>query len=292
MDSLYTKLSFDNISPYLELLSKTKSKASDYSFGNIWGWAPYFNLEWRFDDSLCWIRQTAKETLQWAPVGAWDSVKDWDSFPEFTSGATFIRVPEALCDLWEKQMPGRIERIEDRGNWDYLYLSSELSTLSGNRFHKKKNLLKQFQKNYEFTYHSLTEEYVESALTMQKEWCILRDYTSSEALVAENDAIERVLSKWGSIPSLCGGILFVDEAPIAYTIAEVLHDDTLIVHFEKALTTIKGGYQAINYHFCNDIGLNYTYLNREQDLGDEGLRQAKLSYNPVDYAKKYKVTIR
>ena len=132
---------------------------------------------------------------------------------------------------------------------------------------------------------------VETVLNMQTEWCRWRDCESSEALLAENDAVARVLAHWNDIPGLSGGIIRIDEVPVAYTLAEPLNDDTLIIHFEKAAGGIKGVYQAINYLFCNDEGAKFTYINREQDLGDEGLRQAKLSYNPVDFSKKCAVTV-
>jgi hypothetical protein len=276
---------------YLGILSKNKSKASDYSFANLWGWAPHYGLEWRFDGLLCWIRQSHPEPCQWAPVGPWDQVDDWRDCPEMVSGAKFIRVPHSLCELWSLALEDDIVVEEARGQWDYLYLASELASLSGNRFHKKKNLLKQFQKSYDYEYRSLSENCVETVLNMQTEWCRWRDCQESESLLAENDAVARVLARWGDIPGLCGGIIRIDNVPVAYTLAEPLNHDTLIIHFEKAAGGIKGGYQAINYLFCNDVGKNFTYINREQDLDDEGLRQAKLSYNPVGFSEKCTVRV-
>lgn len=276
---------------YLELLSGTGTRASDYSFANIWGWAPHYHLEWRFDGSLCWIRQMRPEPALWAPVGPWERIEDWSERPEMTSGAKLIRVPHVMCEAWSVELGEMIRVDEARGQWDYLYLASELCTLTGNRFHKKKNLLKQFLKQYDYEYRSLTANCAETVLNMQTEWCRWRDCESSEALLAENDAVARVLAHWNDIPGLCGGIIRIDGVPVAYTLAEPLDRETLIIHFEKAASGIKGAYQAINYLFCNDVGKNYTFINREQDLDDEGLRQAKLSYNPVDFSKKCSVTV-
>ena len=291
MNSEYSSISFAGMQQYLEVLSKNKSQASDYSFANLWGWAPHYGLEWRFDGTLCWIRQHYPEPCQWAPVGPWDAVKNWLDYPEMASGTKFIRVPHSLCELWSIALEDKIQVEEARGQWDYLYLSSELSTLSGNRFHKKKNLLKQFQKQYEYEYRSLSENCVETVLNMQTEWCRWHDCEESESLLAENDAVARVLANWGDIPGLCGGIIRIDGVPVAYTLAEPLNEETLIIHFEKAANGIKGCYQAINYLFCNDVGKNFKFINREQDLDDEGLRKAKLSYNPVDFSKKCSVTV-
>ena len=246
MNSEYTPISFDDMQEYLRILSTNKSQASDYSFANLWGWAPYYGLEWRFDGTLCWIRQRHPEPCQWAPVGPWDAVENWLDIPEMASGSKIIRVPHGLCELWSIALEDKIEVEEARGQWDYLYLSSELSTLSGNRFHKKKNLLKQFQKQYNYEYRSLSENCVETVLNMQTEWCRWRDCEESETLLAENDAVSRVLAHWGDIPGLCGGIIRIDGVPVAYTLAELLNHDTLIIYFEKAANGIKGDYQATN----------------------------------------------
>ena len=288
----YTPISLNGMEQYLALLGLNKTQASDYSFANIWGWAPHYGLEWRFDGTLCWIRQTRHGSCYWAPVGPWDKVQDWRALPEMASGSQLIRVPNSLCELWSVALEDSVTIEEARGQWDYLYLSSELATLSGNKFHKKKNLLNQFLKGYEYEYRSLSVNCVETVLNMQTEWCRWRDCESSEALLAENDAVARVLAHWNEIPGLCGGIIRIDGVPVAYTLAEPLNHDTLIIHFEKAANGIKGVYQAINYLFCNDVGVNFTYINREQDLDDEGLRQAKLSYNPTDFSKKCAVVVR
>ncbi|MDL2316658.1 phosphatidylglycerol lysyltransferase domain-containing protein [Desulfovibrio sp. OttesenSCG-928-A18] len=292
MNQDYTPISFERMDQYLDILSRNKTQASDYSFANIWGWAPYYGLEWRFDGMLCWIRQQRPYPCCWAPVGPWDTVHNWLDYPEMAPGSRLIRVPHSLCEQWSIDLEERIVVEEARGQWDYLYLAEELASLSGNRFHKKKNLLKQFQKLYNYEYKSLSANCVETVLNMQTEWCRWRDCESSEALLAENDAVARVLAHWNNIPGLCGGIIRIDGVPVAYTLAEPLNDNTLIIHFEKAAGGIKGAYQAINYMFCNDVGKNYTYINREQDLDDEGLRKAKLSYNPVDFSKKCSVSVR
>lgn len=292
MKNEYTPISFEDMPQYLDLLKKNDTQASDFSFANIWGWAPHYGLEWRFDGTLCWIRQTQPYLCYWAPVGPWDAVENWLEKPEMASGSTIIRVPDRLCELWSVALEDAIEVEEARGQWDYLYLSSDLCSLSGNRYHKKKNLLNQFMKLYDYEYRPLSESCVETVLNMQTEWCRWHDCEESEALLAENDAVARVLTHWGDIPGLCGGIIRIDNVPVAYTLAEPLNEDTLIIHFEKGANGVKGVYQAINYMFCNDVGKNFKYINREQDLDDEGLRKAKLSYNPDGFAKKCQVKIR
>jgi hypothetical protein len=89
-----------------------------------------------------------------------------------------------------------------------------------------------------------------------------------------------------------GGVLMVDDLIVAYTIAEKLDEDTVVVHYEKGCPDYKGVYQAINQMFLENLDGNFKWVNREQDLGEEGLRQAKLSYNPVGFLKKYRVSFK
>ncbi|MDR2075708.1 MAG: phosphatidylglycerol lysyltransferase domain-containing protein [Desulfovibrio sp.] len=292
MINAYAPITLADMPAYLSLLKDGSPQASDYSFANLWGWAPHYQLEWRFDGLLCWIRQNAPQPCYWAPVGPWDQVRDWRACPEMASGAVFTRVPERLAALWEKALPGAFTSEEARGQWDYLYLASDLATLPGNRFHKKKNLLNRFQKSYRYDYQAITPACVDTVMGMQEAWCLWNDCQSSEVLLAENEAVARVLAHWHAIPGLRGGVIRVDNEPIAYTLAEPLDSQTLIIHFEKAASAFKGAYQAINQLFANSAGLGYTYINREQDLDDPGLRQAKLSYHPVGFSKKYTLRLR
>ncbi|MDR1359643.1 MAG: phosphatidylglycerol lysyltransferase domain-containing protein [Deltaproteobacteria bacterium] len=292
MTDTYAPISLADMPAYRALLKSSRPQASDYSFANIWGWAPHYRLEWRFDGALCWIRQNSPEPCSWAPVGPWDSIREWRGCPEITPGAVFIRVPEGLADLWESALPGVFSREEARGQWDYLYLGSDLATLPGNKFHKKKNLLRQFQKSYAYDYQAITPACVDTVMGMQEDWCLWNDCNSSEGLLAENEAVARVLAHWHKIPELCGGIIRVDGKPVAYTLAEPLDEETLIIHFEKAASAFKGAYQAINWLFAGSAGLGYAYINREQDLDNPGLRQAKLSYHPSGFAKKYTLRVK
>lgn len=86
-----------------------------------------------------------------------------------------------------------------------------------------------------------------------------------------------------------GGVLIIDNRIMAFALGERLDDDTIAVHFEKASYAYRGAYAAINRIMLENIGSNYRFVNREQDLGIEGLRKVKLEYNPVRFIKKYGV---
>ena len=289
-------LSFEPISlerqeDYLEILSRCPQITSDYSFLNLWAWSPEYELSWAWDGDLIWIRQNRPETFLWAPVGAWDAV-DWSGrfYENRAVQSVFTRVPEMLAALWRERFPQQAKSEDERGNWDYLYNVRDLIELQGNRYHKKKNLLNQFNRNYESTYMPFGADLVQQAMAMQTDWCTWRDCESSDILSSENRAIFRVLTEWRKLAGLFGGALIVDGSMVAYTLAEPLTRDMLVIHFEKGDTQYKGIYQAINQHFLENSASDYTVVNREQDLNDEGLRKAKLSYHPINYLQKYRVT--
>ncbi|WP_461208811.1 DUF2156 domain-containing protein [Desulfocurvus sp. DL9XJH121] len=284
----FSPVSLDRQEEYRRCFAQCPQKASDYSFINIWGWAEHYGLEWYFGESHVWLRQTKPETVYWAPVGPWDRI-EWKNCTTIPQCGPFTRVPEDLALRWQEAFGEGAELVEARGHWDYIYSVPELAALPGNRFHKKKNLLNQFVKKYDYTYHAMTPDCVEAALDMQEEWFGWRDEESQATLAAENTAIHRVLQHWDQLGGVFGGVIEVEGHQAAYTVAERLADDTLVVHFEKGHTGFKGVYQAISKLFLENEAGDYALVNREQDLGDPGLRKAKESYNPVSYLKKFEV---
>lgn len=275
---------------YLRRLAVCPTVTSDVSFGNIWGWREVYGLQWRFGRSHVWLRQTLPSTVYWGPVGPWPE-EDWERCPVLAGGGSFTRVPEALALLWRERLPQRVELVECRGHWDYVYSVPELVELKGNKFHKKKNLLNQFLRTTGHMYHPMTPDCVEGVLQMQEEWCSWRDCESGDTLVSENEAIRRVLENWDNMPGMFGGVIEVDRRIVAYTVAERLDQKSLVIHFEKGHAQLKGIYQAMNQLFLANAAGDFELVNREQDLDDPGLRKAKESYNPVDYLKKYEVQV-
>jgi hypothetical protein len=254
---------------------------------NLWSWRDIYSLEWAWDDEVVWIRQNAPETLYWAPVGPWDGV-DWSrAFSVLPADALpFVRVPEELALRWDAAEALFCELSTDEDHWDYLYSVPDLVQLSGNRFHKKKNLLNQFERKYEYRYTPLGPEMIDKALTLQTEWCVWRDCEDSTTLEAENQAILNTFHDWNELEGAMGAGLLVDGNMVGFTVGEPLDADTLVIHFEKGCPHYKGVYQAINQKFLANEGQAFNYVNREQDLGDPGLRKAKRSYNPLGYLKK------
>ncbi len=284
----FQPISLDRQKEYGERLRLMPQVSSDYSFVHFWSWRNEYQLEWAWDTELVWIRQNYPSQMYWAPVGPWNR-RDWQRVfqdPEWQT-IQFTRIPEALFTRWKQDIGPACALQSNRDHWDYLYSVQELIELKGNRFHRKKNLLRQFVRNYAYEYLPLTEELVEKALTLQTEWCLWRDCEDSTTLEAENRAILNVFTHWQELKGVFGAGLSVDGNMVAYTVAEPLDDSTVLIHFEKGCPEHKGVYQAINQMFLENSAAHFSTVNREQDIGDSGLRKSKESYNPKAYLKKY-----
>jgi len=154
---------------------------------------------------------------------------------------------------------------------------------------KKKNLINRFFKNYVFQYWKLDVERVECFLDMQENWCRIRECVEDPGLLSEDYAIREALIHFDEL-DYKGGAIEMNGRLEAISIGEMLNPETAVIHIEKANPEIPGLYAAINQLFCEKAWSNVSYINREQDLGIEGLRKAKQSYHPHHLVKKYVVT--
>lgn len=170
----------------------------------------------------------------------------------------------------------------DRDNFDYLYRRQDLALLGGRHYHKKRNLVKAFVSTHAFAAKPLREEFRNDALQVLARW---RSEVGEGDYAAAAEALERMEDL-----QLCGGIYYVQTEPVAYVLGEeVAGGSCFAIHFEKAVAGYKGLYQYINQSFAAILPESYATINREQDLGDEGLRKAKLSYNPSGFVEKFKI---
>lgn len=286
---VFESVTLERQDEYLKRLSGSPVAASDYSFINLWGWAREYGLTWAWGEDVVWIRQSRPERVYWAPVGPWGKIPWEKALAGLDESAPiFSRVPGELVSIWEEQLTGRLEVRDARDQWDYVYAVEDLVKLRGNRYHRKKNLLNQFRRRYTHEYSDLNAALIEEVSSMQKDWCEWRDCESSELLSAENRVVERLLGAWHRLRNVTGGALFVDGKGAAFCLAEFFSSDTLIIHAEKGFPEYTGVYQAMNQMFLA-AHQEFSLVNRQQDLGEEGLRKAKLSYHPADFIRKYRV---
>jgi hypothetical protein len=247
------------------------------------------------DEELVWIRGEVPKEHYLAPVGRWDR-SDWGDIlrARFDSPAVFELVPETLLDIWRGQLGGIVEAEENRASWEYLHRLEDLSELSGNKYVKKRNRINQFVKQNPYKYLPITEELLPRITEFQKKWCdSYKVFSQTGSIEMESDGIVRsILGNWSRLPQMLGGALEVMGDIVAYTVAENVQNDILMIHFEKASLEFNAAYQVINHEFLLHEGSGFKIVNREEDMDDLGLRDAKMSYHPIDFVKKYTVSIR
>jgi len=172
---------------------------------------------------------------------------------------------------------------EDRNNFDYLYLKSDLAKLPGRKYHKKKNLVNAFIKNWpDHEERPLEAALIPDALAVLEGW--RNDKGDEIDFCAARNALEHF-----SELELTGALYYVDKKPVAYCLGETICRGAMFaVHFEKALETYKGVFQFMNQAFAASLPDGISLINREQDLGDKGLRQAKMTYRPIGFVRKFR----
>ena len=178
---------------------------------------------------------------------------------------------------------------EKRDSFDYLYLREEMALLPGSRFHKKKNRINYFSVRHNYRVELFSHVHVTGCLALLDIWQRSSRDNSASSLLLEVEATSEGLRS-ADILGLAGIVIMVNDAIAAFALGEQLNQDTAVCHFEKADPFSEGLYQLVNREFAKNVFQNCRYLNREQDLGEMGLRSAKLSYHPVELVKKYLVT--
>lgn len=294
----FRPLTWEDREPYTELYRRCPEKYAEYTFFSLWGWAETNPLDLAWDASLCWLRSHGHKPGFCSPVGDWNAV-DWEALlrEHFAPGDVLLDVPEAVVTRFSGPLAARTLVEEDRDEWEYLHSVPELVALKGNRFAHKRAHVRSFLSSYDWEYLPLLPEDFPELLDFQAKWRRRRDAGDPNAetketktLDDEDRAIRRALERWDDFPFL-GALLRAGGSTVGYTIAEELDATTLDIRFEKALADYSGSYQALNQLFLKNQGSGYAWVNREEDMGDPGLRAAKLSYNPVRLLRKYRVTI-
>lgn len=186
-----------------------------------------------------------------------------------------------------------VEPIPDA--YDYCYNTEDLAHLSGNRYHKKKNHLNQFIKKHDGRYHfaPITADNASDALTAAANWCKTNGCKGDFDLCFEFRGIADLLARWNHFSALGleGVVVYVDNKPVALTLAEPWVNATLLVHIEKGDTQFPGIYAAVNNALAKQALGRFKYLNREQDMGIEGIRKSKQSYLPSHLVEKSNLTV-
>ena len=179
-----------------------------------------------------------------------------------------------------------LQITELRDSCDYLYLREELATLPGSRFHKKKNKISYFTSRHDYTATILSREHIDGCMNLLNKWLHSPANEAVTSIIMEVEAASEALQLAEKL-GLEGVVVSVDGVVAAFSLGERLNRNTAVCHFEKADPFMEGLNQLVNREFAKLLFQECRYLNREQDLGDMGLRNAKLSYHPVELVNKY-----
>jgi hypothetical protein len=304
MESVYTipffpefiSLGLEHKEAVSSILMRYPPEISEHNFTNLFIWQPHYGFKIsRFEEGLlCLAEPEDGEPFFLPPLGIEQPLAAvfacLDYLRERRINTGVQRVGESLVKTY-LEADSRLAITQDRDHFDYVYLSENLIHLRGRAYHRKKNHLNRFIKKYDFEYRRLTEDMLEDCFRIVKEWCEVKHCDESPALRGEEEAIKRALTNMGNL-SFRAGALIVEGKLEAFALGEPLNPTTVVIHIEKANADIQGIYAAINQQFCEHEWSEFEFVNREQDLGEEGLRRAKESYEPHHYVKKYTITLR
>lgn len=264
----------------------------DLSFSNLCSWRFLYDTQFAIVDGFLVFKFWVDGELAYMmPVGEGNLKKVVNDLIEDAreAGSSFCMLGVCSCmreDL-EAILPGQFTFTADRDYADYIYLRSDLSTLKGKKFQAKRNHINKFRNTYpNYEYSPITPERIQECLQLEAEWCKVNHCDQQEGTGNERRALIYALHHFDEL-GLMGGILHVDGKIVAFTFGMPINKETFGVHVEKADTNVDGAYAMINYEFANRIPEQYIYINREEDLGLEGLRRAKLSYQPETILEKY-----
>lgn len=272
---------------------------SEGHFLNQFLWKDYYQTKYAVDDIALYL---IIETHEGTP-GAFlpyckkeDLAEAFFRLEEYFNKTLHTKLSMFLVDRPSYDIltfSGAIKRYsweEDRDSYDYIYEAEKLKTLSGRALHKKKNHLNSFCKEYEgrFEYVSLDCSNIDEIRTFHEKWLDERRiYDRYSCIDSEEEGIYQVFENCGQVNCQIGGVR-IDGNLEAYTLGSYAPDiQCAFVHVEKANVNFKGLYNYINQQFLLHAYPDAVYVNREDDLGQENLRQAKLSYRPLRLEEKY-----
>lgn len=281
---------------FQEFFAYSPPQISEYTFTNLFIWRNYYHLQWcLWDECLCILAQPERGQPFFFPPLCKKNFKERVNdlllyFKRQGINASVQRIPEDMVNQYIKDH-NNFEIILDRDNCDYVYLTEDLIKLEGNKFHSKRSHINKFKKNHSYHYKSLTSALISECLNMETEWCNLKHCEMFPSLAGEERAIYESLKNMETL-GVKGGVILINEKVEAFALGEQLNPQMAVIHIEKANPAFDGLYQLINQDFCKHEWENVYYINREQDLGEEGLMKAKLSYHPHHMVNKYTVTLK
>lgn len=279
------------------LFMSYQPETSEWTFTNFFMWKHFYRFQWScYKDWFFFIcRPMGEEPYALQPIGPGPRIEPIRILLDFLREE--LKCHNASIKKADSRCVHEIHKNESlvihpmREHFDYVYHSKDLILLGGRKYHSKKNYLNRFEKTYRHSYEPMTSQWIPKCLKVLDQWCIVRDCAQDPLLLAESQAVREVLSHWEQL-ALQGGIVFIDDRCSAFSFGELLNPETAVIHAEKADPAIPELFTVINQRFCKNAWSHVQWINREQDLGEPGLRQSKFSYHPVKLVEKYLIQYR
>lgn len=296
-------MNFKPVTPFVQKeFSKYESLRSIYMseghFLNQFLWENYYHTQYATDDIALYL-YVKRDSAQgfFAPLCREEDLTEaFLRMEHYMEDTLHIKPSFYLADtrmveiLTENGQLADYTVEGDRDCYDYVYDADKLRTLSGKIMHKKKNLLNKFMKEYDgrYAYETLGPDNIEEIEQFHEKWLDERKiYDKYHCIDDEEEGIYRLFGNCHSIECQMGGVR-IDGELKAYTIGS--YDPALkmaMIHIEKADVNYTGLYNYINQQFLLHEYPDAVLVNREDDLGQDNLRQAKLSYKPLRLEEKY-----
>ena len=269
------------------LLKQSGHNGCEFSFTTLYMWRELYDTRLAMDDGYLFIAASDDGRLSFLPpIG-----------PSLEEGLARLRTVAA-----EQGQPLRLHGVDETTlhhlqqiadvtvtelaeDHDYVYATADLAELPGKPYHSKRNHIAAFSREFDWRYEDITDDNLADVFAMSKQWCRERGCCADKGLKTERCGIREVLSRRHDF-EVRGGLIRVEDAVVAFAFGSPINDQVFDIHTEKALSAYGGAYAVINREFARRL-TDFSYLNRENDMGIEGLRRAKQSYRPTMLIKKY-----
>ncbi len=287
--AIYDKPLFDGF------LDTYKPVVSEMTFTNLYAWRRAYRFRYTIAGGLLCVISVPEHGAPFAmmPVGRIDKESFEEAFAILKQyfrqqgwKLIFKKIAHDEVPFFNAHIASEKAVVYDRDNSDYIYKTSDLINLKGKKYDGKRNHIRKFERQHEYEYVPLESIYIDECAEIMEQWCKDKDCKCINGENCERDANLQILNNFNTLDCK-GALVKVDGAFEAFTIGEMLNDNTAVIHIEKAKGSIDGLYTFINQQFAQNAWGSAEYINREQDLGIEGLRRAKLSYQPVNLIDKY-----
>jgi len=267
-------------------LKHANSMNCEYTFGNLFIWADVYHTEiCRYQDFFI-CRWGEEEYRAYSlPLGEGNFTDAVNQIIKDAQENGFVPriygITEGYLMMLQEAFTGQFTYHYDDGFNDYIYLTEKMATLSGKKYHGKRNHITNFKKNHpDWSFEQISDRNIEECIAYHQQWLADKDDADNEDYAEEFEAVKKSFQHFREL-DFVGGLLRVEGKVVAYTMGEAQQNGRCFVsHFEKAVASMQGAYPLINQAFTQNCLMQYEYVNREEDLGLEGLRRAKQSYHP------------